>query len=507
MLKTSTEVRQILSTYPFGFLFNHHTDAICVMDASGNPFYANPSAAHLFSIPENEWSSIHFQSRIVPDEIETFHYYFKRAVDGESNMFEISVHNEANQKVKLHVKTVTLELDGQTVGVTVYMTDITAQKQKEAEFLQSSKDLCKSFIEHNRDPILLLDLESTIVFANSAFSRLLGWSKSSLEGFHILQCPSIPPHLIKQMSDYFQRAIAFESTAQADETRHLELLETVRITDAGQEYQMILSITPIYDAPGSVCNWAVHLRNNTDKKTLERQLEQLVFEQQVSTELEKIEHLQTVSHLAASISHEVRNPLTVTRGFIQLLRDSTLSQEKKLMYIGFSLKELDRAEHIISDYLSFAKPSLENVESLDVNKELDYIIQVIRPFASMRNIALHVQKADHELQIWGDRQKLHQALVNLMKNGIEAMDGNGDLTITLHVNDDKIVIVIEDTGKGMDPDQLLKLGTPFFTTKENGTGLGTMVAFSIIRAMQGEIDVKSERGYGTRFTISFPPLS
>ncbi|QRG68099.1 ATP-binding protein [Brevibacillus choshinensis] len=506
-MRTSTDVHQFLSTYPFGFLFDHHTEAVCVMDPLGNLCYVNPSATHWFGIHNNEWSLTHFQDRIVPDEIETFPYYFKRAVLGESSEFEITVHNESNQEVELLVKAVPLELDGQTVGVTIYMRDITALKKKEAEALHSSRELCKSFIEHNRDPIMLLDLEFTIVFANSAFSRLLGWSKSSLEGFHILQCPSIPPNLVKQMSDYFQHVIAFEKPAHAEDAARLELLDTIRITDAGQEYQMILSITPIYDASGHICNWAVHLRNNTDKMVLEKQLEQLLFEQQLNTELEKIEHLQTVSHLAASISHEVRNPLTVTRGFIQLLRDPALSQGKKLMYIDLSLKELDRAEHIISDYLTFAKPSMESDVSLNVNKELDYIIQVIHPFASMRNIALHIKKANQELHIWGDRQKLHQALINLMKNGIEAIEGNGDLMITLQVIDGNITIIIEDTGNGMDQEQLQSLGTPFFTTKEKGTGLGTMVAFSLIRAMQGEIDVKSECGKGTRFTISFPPLS
>ena len=221
-------------------------------------------------------------------------------------------------------------------------------------------------------------------------------------------------------------------------------------------------------------------------------------------EMKKLGELKTVSQMAASISHEVRNPLTVVRGFNQLLKNHDLTEEQKELYIQLSLEELDRAESIIADYLTFAKPSLEHLKPLDVSKEIDYIVQVLNPYATMSNIFIQVEREDDPLHIFGESKELRQSLINIMKNGIESMEPGGTLFIHVKKAKENAVIVIKDTGKGMSTKQIEKLGTPYYSTKDKGTGLGTMVAFSIIKAMQGEIEVESEIGKGTSFTISIP---
>ncbi|MET3508374.1 ATP-binding protein [Halalkalibacter oceani] len=220
-------------------------------------------------------------------------------------------------------------------------------------------------------------------------------------------------------------------------------------------------------------------------------------------EMRKLEKLKTVSEIAASISHEVRNPLTVTKGFIQLLRDPDLTAEKKEQYIKLSLDELERAEQTITDYLTFAKPSLDNLQILDVNKELAYILQVVTPYAMMNNVQIEVIK-ENDIYITGESEKLHQCLINIIKNGIESIEDNGHIIITLEKRSNKAVISIKDSGIGMDEQQLKRLGTPFYSTKEKGTGLGTMVVYSIVKAMRGEIHVESQPDEGTCFTISLP---
>ncbi|WP_144450481.1 ATP-binding protein [Halalkalibacter nanhaiisediminis] len=223
----------------------------------------------------------------------------------------------------------------------------------------------------------------------------------------------------------------------------------------------------------------------------------------LAKELRRLEKLKTVSEIAASISHEVRNPLTVTKGFIQLMRDPDLTEKQKELYINFSLEELDRAERTITDYLTFAKPSLHNIEILDVNKEIDYIIKVVNPFALLNNVHIDVQK-DDDLSIVGEGEKLHQCLINIIKNGIESMPEGGKMSIHLKEKNGKAAISIRDTGVGMNEEQIERLGTPFYTTKDKGTGLGTMVVYSIIKAMRGDIKVESEVGKGTCFILSFP---
>lgn len=223
----------------------------------------------------------------------------------------------------------------------------------------------------------------------------------------------------------------------------------------------------------------------------------------LSNEIRRLEKLQAVSDIAASISHEVRNPLTVTKGFLQLLREPDLTEEKKNTYIKYSLEELERAEHIITDYLTFAKPSLENIELLEVDKELDYIIKVVNPYATMNNVHIEVNKKNY-VYVTGEAEKLHQCLLNIIKNAIESIEQDGEITITLDERHGVAIILIKDTGVGMSTEQVKRLGTPYFSTKDKGTGLGTMVVFGIIKAMNGEIKVESEVGKGTCFTITIP---
>jgi two-component system sporulation sensor kinase B len=235
-------------------------------------------------------------------------------------------------------------------------------------------------------------------------------------------------------------------------------------------------------------------------------IERAKKESYVLSELKELEKLKVVSEIAASISHEVRNPLTVTKGFLQLLQDKSINDEKKDFYIRLSLNELERAEVIISDYLTFAKPSLENIELLEMNEELEYIIKIVTPYATMRNSKIDFVKTK-TIYIAGERQKFHQCLINIAKNGIEAMSENGQLTIRIMETDKQAIITIQDTGIGMNKEQIRRLGTPYYSTKTTGTGLGTMVVFSIIKAMRGEILVESEQGVGTCFTITIPKVT
>lgn len=224
------------------------------------------------------------------------------------------------------------------------------------------------------------------------------------------------------------------------------------------------------------------------------------------SELKKIEKLKSVSEIAASISHEVRNPLTVVRGFLQLMKDRSISDDSRNMYIELSLKEVDRAECVISDYLTFAKPSIENIEIIDLAKEIVYVGNVVQPYAAMYNIEIAIKTVEN-IFIAGELQRLHQCLINLVKNGIEAMSNGGKLFIEMIDNRLDVTILVGDTGIGMTKDQLARLGTPYYSTKgSKGTGLGTMVVFSVVKAMNGKVEVESNLGLGTEFKLSFPKI-
>jgi two-component system sporulation sensor kinase B len=217
------------------------------------------------------------------------------------------------------------------------------------------------------------------------------------------------------------------------------------------------------------------------------------------------EKMKIVSDIAASVAHEIRNPLTAVRGFIQLLGSEALDKDKKNYYQQICLEELDRAQLIITDYLSLAKPDPEMIESINVNDEINYLSNVLLTYANYNNIQINVVLSeDSPLLVVGDRYKFRQALINIGKNAIEAMNNGGILEIKTNKINDQIVMVISDTGIGMTSEQIKRLGIPYYSTKEKGTGLGTMVSFGIIKKMNGKIDIRSELGKGTEFKIIFP---
>jgi two-component system, sporulation sensor kinase B len=217
------------------------------------------------------------------------------------------------------------------------------------------------------------------------------------------------------------------------------------------------------------------------------------------------ERLNVVSELSASVSHEIRNPLTVTSGFLQLLNQSTTITPEEKRYIEISLQELNRAENIVSDYLSFAKPQSVNMVFSNLMTEIEYTKNLIIPYATMHQVDVQLQFTN-SLNKSYDRNQIQQCLINLFKNGIEAMKETGGGTLFIDISEQKqnIIIRIQDTGIGMTKEEMSRLGKPYFSTKEEGTGLGMLMVYSTINKVQGTIEVASEKGKGTTFLITIP---
>ncbi|WP_026694174.1 sensor histidine kinase [Peribacillus kribbensis] len=222
--------------------------------------------------------------------------------------------------------------------------------------------------------------------------------------------------------------------------------------------------------------------------------------------LVKTEKLEAVEQMGAAISHEIRNPLTAASGFVQLLKDPSVPAHKRNEYLAIVSQELESAERVIQDYLTFSKPALDYMEELQVKKELTQVINILRPTANQYSVQI---STNFSLvgTIRGDRQKFQQCFLNVIKNAIESMPGGGQLTISTHFSEYDITIEVKDTGVGMTKDQISKLGEPYYSTKgKRGTGLGMMVVYGIVKAMKGTISVESAVGAGTTFTFTFPAV-
>ncbi|WP_318840709.1 ATP-binding protein [Paenibacillus sp. BJ-4] len=213
------------------------------------------------------------------------------------------------------------------------------------------------------------------------------------------------------------------------------------------------------------------------------------------------ERINTLGELAASMAHEVRNPLTVVKGFLQMVQ--TGLEGKNRRYIALALAEVDRAERIISDYLNLSRPQIGKTELMDLSGMVQQIVLLLKPMATKQGVRLYTELRN-EIYVHTDRNQLLQALVHVTKNAIEAAEDGGKVYITLAIQEEQACLNIRDNGKGMSQEHLERVGTLFFSTKEVGTGLGTAVSFRIIEAMNGSIRYESEPGVGTKVIILLP---
>ena len=221
-----------------------------------------------------------------------------------------------------------------------------------------------------------------------------------------------------------------------------------------------------------------------------------------NNELQRSEKMEIISELAASVAHEVRNPLQVTRGFLQLMTEQEDNKNKG--YVRIALEDLDRASGIITDFLTFAKPEFDHIISLNISHEFDHIEGILVPMANLEGGKITTDIPPN-LYIRGNSSKFKQAFINIIKNSIEAFQGGGgQIDIWAYSQDGQVKVHVRDNGEGMSEEALSRLGEPYFSNKIKGTGLGMMVTFRIVEAMNGQISFTSTKGVGTEAVVSFP---
>ena len=218
----------------------------------------------------------------------------------------------------------------------------------------------------------------------------------------------------------------------------------------------------------------------------------------------RAERLHVMSELSASVSHEIRNPLTVTKGFLQLLSVSKNITPNDKVYIEYSLKELNRAESILNDYLAFAKPQSVHMVESTLEEELVYVKNIMTPYAKFNGVDI-ILTFQNNRKITFDENQIKQCFINLMKNGIESMkEKGGVLLIQANEVDKSLSITIEDQGIGMSAEEISQLGKPYYSNKKEGTGLGMLMVYGAISKLKGNVEVQSKKGRGTVFTVTIP---
>jgi PAS domain S-box-containing protein len=223
--------------------------------------------------------------------------------------------------------------------------------------------------------------------------------------------------------------------------------------------------------------------------------------QHLERELARIDRLNLVGEMAAAIGHEIRNPMTTVRGFLQMIAESPECEEAH-EYLGLMIEELDHANAIITEYLSLAKNKSIQQERKNLNAIIGKIFPLLAAEARLsdQSLVLDLEMID---DLWMDEKEIRHLIFNLVRNAQEAMPSGGKIILHTAMVGEKVVFSVSDSGCGIAEQVLVKLGTPFFTTKDYGVGLGLPVCYSIAARHHATLSIESGLA-GTNVRLNFP---
>lgn len=229
--------------------------------------------------------------------------------------------------------------------------------------------------------------------------------------------------------------------------------------------------------------------------------QQLYFQQ-----IKQAERLKTTGQLAAAVAHEIRNPLTVVKGFLQFYEQSNEVDTKLKKHFHLMVDELNTAEQVISQFLSIAKPTKEKeLEPVNIRQVLQSVTDLLHSYGLLHDNQIDLQIVE-DSYVAANTIEMKQLFINIIKNAIEASNIGDSVVVTASKMKDMVEINVIDYGQGMTEKEIESLGTPFYSLKSKGTGLGMMICFNIAENYKGKISFKSTKGEGTTVTIRFPSL-
>lgn len=352
-----------------------------------------------------------------------------------------------------------------------------AGRPRMVKSLRRANIFWSSLIEHSTDAIYLTDLDGNIQRANPAFEALYGYSEEEVTG-------AFQPFLQNEEASEF-----LELIRKVKNGEEVSGYETVRKTKEGKEIHISLTLSPVRLDDGEPVALAAICRNITERKETEELLR-------------RSEKLSVIGQLAAGVAHEIRNPLTTLRGFVQLFKQRQTGNQE---YLDLMLDEVERINFIVSEFIILSKPHLNQFLLKDPGELLEDTLRALQPQSHMSGVRLEAVIERNLPRMLCEENLVKQVFLNIIKNGMEAMPEGGVMRIDVESEgEERIRYRFTDHGIGIPPDMLRRLGEPFLTSKKNGTGLGIMVSQQIIANHKGRLHISSELGQGTCVEIVFP---
>ncbi len=331
--------------------------------------------------------------------------------------------------------------------------------------------------------LVTTDLKHYIISFNGAAEEITGYSVDEVLGQHLSM-------LIPQISSLLN--VSLEASQSG---HHLSRLNVGCRTKTGRQIELGLSISPLTTTTGEITGFVLPFQNLTEVLELER-------------EVRRQDRLAALGRVAAAIAHEIRNPLASMRGAVQVLGSEIALTEEQIQLMNIVLRESDRLDQIITDFLVYARPRRPEMSRVDLNELLEETLSLLRfssEIDSERHQLMACPAAEPAL-VEADSGQIRQVFWNLARNAITAMPDGGTLTISItrtsHSHEgDQIEVTFSDSGIGMTEDQVERVFEPFSSFSSGGTGLGMSIVYQIINEHQGRISIKSAPHHGTAITV------
>ncbi|MDQ0273453.1 PAS domain-containing sensor histidine kinase [Cytobacillus purgationiresistens] len=364
----------------------------------------------------------------------------------------------------------------EVIGVIVIFRDITGRKEMERE-LKKTRGLYQLITENTSDMILVYGRDKRIIYASPSHEVISGQAIDGMIGQHIFDT------LNQEERDYFE--IIFQ---RIQDTGEPQIIQSKMKDAEGETIYIESNISPIYNESNRIEFYVSVGRNVTDRIKNDDALRNL-------------DRLSIIGQLAASVAHEIRNPLTSLKGFSKLLQHID-EKDKQTEYLSIISHELERIDGIVNEFMSLAKPQAVDYDQYNLKTILESTINFLHPQAVMNNVQIYLNIPRDTIELLCNSNQLKQVFVNFLKNAIEAMPDGGEVHILVETLENKrVTIQFKDEGIGISSDVLHYLGTPFYTTKDKGIGLGLTVSNKIIQEHNGSMKIDSKYGIGTTITI------
>jgi two-component system sporulation sensor kinase A len=474
-IKVNEKMKLVRNQQLMDSFMNLTSDGIVVVDVKGQVLDINKKFEELHG-----WTREEIIGQVLPmtplEFKEGVLALYQRIIDGEQYTGKESL--KLRKDGSSFYADVTIsplkDEDGVVIGFVGVERDITWKKQAEEE-LKEREERYRVLVECSPEPIVLHS-DGIIQFVNETGNKLLKGNRSEdIIGRSIFDffLPTDYPTMYKRINEIIYKDGFLDFVS----------------------YRLLRLDGHILDVEVSSIYIHKHINNPVIQSVIRDMTERKRTEEYVRAS----EKLSIVGQLAAGIAHEIRNPLTSLKGFVQILKSRNTD------YVDIMLEELERINYIVNEFMTIAKPHSVQYKFSELQALVTNVVQFMQPQALLFDVYLKLDLDYSMSPIFCEPNQIKQVIMNIIKNSIESMPAGGEVVISLRqIEGEQALFCIQDQGEGIPEDKLARLGEPFFSMKEKGTGLGLMVCRQIIEAHKGELSIQSQINQGTTVMIKIP---